>query len=514
MNNILKIYFYRMLGIIVGFGSMLFVLPWITSNQDEYAIYALSVSLCLFLTYGDLGFLAAGQKYCSEAVGRNSITEELTYLGFIIALLLSIFSLFLIGMLSLATNPSIIFSSIDEPLSLLASKMFITIAILMPIQVIFQRVIYLILSSRLKDYLFSRVDTFFNLLKIAMLPFFITNDGFLLFEYFLSSILISCFSCLIGFFIIKRYANFPILQIFRYIRFSSDVYHKIKLLAYSTTFSTIFFVLYYEFDLIIAAKFFSIEDVALYALAFTFLNFLRSLWVVGFSPFLPLMNLKYGASKIKEAQDISYKLFEITLPLFIILALILSKNIEIILLYWLGNDFDASGKLISILLYGIILVGLTNIGAHYATTFQKYRAIALLGIAPFLVYFFSFFYLINHFPEQGIANLAYAKAGGGITASIFCGALLVYEKVLDFKLILRTIFFLILGLLASLNMNGFFDLDYSLIEPNNLMLIYVLFALGMIIFANYIISLIIFRSSRRILFQLLSRLKSNFSFRS
>ena len=507
MSNILKIYLYRMLGIIVGFGSMLFVLPWITSSQDEYAIYALSISLCLFLTYGDLGFLAAGQKYCSEAVGRDSIPEELTYLGFIIALLLSIFSLFSIGMLLLAKNPSIIFSSIDNSLSILASKMFITIAILMPIQVIFQRVIYLILSSRLKDYLFSRIDTLFNLFKIIMLPFFITNNGFLLFEYFLVSILISCFSCIIGFYIINRYANFPIFKVFRYIRFSSDVYHKIKLLAFSTTFSTIFFILYYEFDLIIAAKFFSIEDVAQYALAFTFLNFLRSLWVMGFSPFLPLMNLKYGAGKIKEARDISYKLLEITLPLFIILALLLSKNIEIILLYWLGNDFEASGRLISILLFGIALAGFTNIGAHYATTFQKYRAIALLGIAPFVVYFLSFIYLVNYFPEQGIENLAYAKAGGGITASVFCAILLIYERILDLKIIFRAIFFFILGLFASIYMTSLFDLDYSNIQPNKLMLIYVLLAIGIVIFINYVISLIIFSSSRKILFQLFSKLK-------
>jgi Na+-driven multidrug efflux pump len=162
VKSVSKIYFFRLLSLVVGFGSMLVVIPYITSDAETYAIYAVISSLSLFLSYGDFGFLSACQKFCTEAVARDSISEETKYIGFTIKVLLSVFAIFSLVMLFFAANPSVIFSDLTYVNSKFASHMFVVVAVFMPIQIILQRIIFIVLASRLKDYLFTRIDTLFN----------------------------------------------------------------------------------------------------------------------------------------------------------------------------------------------------------------------------------------------------------------------------------------------------------------------------------------------------------------
>ena len=484
---------------LVGFGSMLIVLPLLSSDVSKYAIYAVSSSLCIFLTYGDFGFLAACQKYCSEAVGRNSISEESKYLGFSASLLIATFSIFSLIMVLVAFNPTVIIPELDEESFDFASKIFLITGLLMPVQVVLQRLIYLILSSRLKDYLFSRVDMLVNLSKIAIVPLFMQETEFLLLEYFLVTILLSIASCIVGFFIISNRKIFPLREISKNLGFSQKVFDKLKNLALSMLVSTILWVMYYEVDLIIAAQFFSIEDVAYYALAFTFMNFLRSLWVMGFAPFLPLMNSYFGSGNFSEVKNISSSIIIFTIPLFIIVSLLLGKHMDQIIIYWVGHNFVPSISILSSLLLGITLVGFTNVAAHYMTTFKLYRAIIIFGVVPLLFFYGGFYFLMYFSPEAGILNLAYAKALSGLAASFMGIYLLFSHKVIDFKILIRVVFFSILGLIGLFCMPVFISFDFFNQEPNIKALVFLLMSVGILIVAIFILSMFIFKSSRNLL---------------
>lgn len=501
-SQILKIYFYRILSLIVGFGSMLVVLPLISYDVSKYAIYAVTMSLCLFLTYGDFGFLSACQKYCAEAVGKNAISEESEYLGFTMVLLLVVFCLFSFLMVLASFYPQIIIPELEEKELRFASKMFLITGILMPIQVICQRLIFLILTTRLKDYIFSRVDIFANLLKIIIAPLFLRGDEFLLFEYFLTTILLSILSCLIGFLIVSYKNIFPLVEIFKNLRWNKNIFDKTKYLAASMMISTICWIMYYELDVLISAQFFSIEAVAFYSLAFTFLNFLRSLWVSGFSPFLPLMNVRIGEGDVFGAKKISSSMILFTTPLFIIIALFLGKHMEPIIVYWVGYEFIASANIAAVLLFGIALAGYSNVVAHYMTTFKLYRAILFFGVVPLLMYYGSFGLFMYFSPQGGILNLAYAKALSGMAASLMGLYLLVYHNAVAPGSVFRTLFFLALGVIGLFLMPSFFTLDSLSQETNIYSLLLVLISISVAIICIFVLSMMIFKPSRSLLIQL------------
>ena len=277
--------------------------------------------------------------------------------------------------------------------------------------------------------------------------------------------------------------------------------------------STIFFIFYYEFDLIIAVTFFSIQDVAYFALAFTFLNFFRSLLVIIFAPYLPLLNVRLGEGKMDDVRDIVRNQLEVAIPLFIITVVILSAHMDTIVLYWVGRNYMLSAEIISILLLGVMYVGYTNVGTHYITTMQQYKQIVIGGLLPFLSYFSIFGLLMLIRPELGILNLAYAKMSGGLVASLTCLYFLFVAKMLDLSLILRTLLFSIFGILAIATMPSFIDLYFIQEGPSTNRLIALVVFIGLVIFIALVLSLLIFRSSRSLLIRLISILPRSTVFR-
>ena len=66
IRNYFNIYLFKGISIILGFVSMFIVLPYLTSNQELYGIYAICTSLTIYFSYADLGFGSAGQKFAVE----------------------------------------------------------------------------------------------------------------------------------------------------------------------------------------------------------------------------------------------------------------------------------------------------------------------------------------------------------------------------------------------------------------------------------------------------------------
>ena len=87
-KNYLKIYVTQFLSIVINLSSLIIVIPYLTSNPQVYGIYSLCVSLLIFLSYADLGFMSAGYKYASEYYAQNNQKEELEVVGFVSFILL------------------------------------------------------------------------------------------------------------------------------------------------------------------------------------------------------------------------------------------------------------------------------------------------------------------------------------------------------------------------------------------------------------------------------------------
>ena len=65
-ENYVKIYFWRIVSILTGFLSLFIVVPQLSLNKELYGIFTFCLSFNLYLTYADIGFLSAGQKYVTK----------------------------------------------------------------------------------------------------------------------------------------------------------------------------------------------------------------------------------------------------------------------------------------------------------------------------------------------------------------------------------------------------------------------------------------------------------------
>lgn len=80
-KNYIKIYVSQTISIILGFVSLFIVVPYLSSNTEIYGIYSICISITVFFSYADLGFLSAGNKYASEFYIRNEKKEEIAYIA-------------------------------------------------------------------------------------------------------------------------------------------------------------------------------------------------------------------------------------------------------------------------------------------------------------------------------------------------------------------------------------------------------------------------------------------------
>jgi len=214
-KNYLKIYFWRSISIISGFLSLLIVVPHLSNNKELYGIYIFCISFTLYLTYADIGFLGAGQKYAAESFARGNRVEEIKILGFTGAILLFMIIPFSMAMIYFSFNPDLLINGLSHQGQKTAGDIFLIIGLLSPLQVIIQRLVQSILIIRIKDFVSLRIDIVFNLIKIASVFFFFSKGRYLVVEYFFFSTILKILSFLLVLIIIKKTENYDFIQLIK-----------------------------------------------------------------------------------------------------------------------------------------------------------------------------------------------------------------------------------------------------------------------------------------------------------
>ena len=488
LESVKNIYVYKSLSLVVGFGTTFFVVPLLASDTAAYGIYALIMSLVFLLTYGDLGFLSAAQKYCAEEVGRSRLDIEVAYVGFIVAFLLLLAGGFCALMLVLYANPTFFLPDLDEDHAHLASNLFFILATLMPIQVVLQRTSILILASRLKEYLAIRIDIIANLLKVLCAPIFMTESGFLLDDYLFFSIFLSIIAAIGAFLIVARQTDFLLNRLTSEIYFSRAVYDKFKGLAYSSLALTVLFVGYYELDLLIAAQFFSIYEIAAYSLAFVLMNFVRNLGGIIYAPLMAYLNRHWGRGEHELVYQ-KFRLFVLaTVPLFIAVSTVLIIGADNLIYQWMGDNLPLTILLFKILLFGSFFSGLVNAVPLLATTMERKHVLYLSGLVPFLSFYTVFIVFSLLLPDSGVERLAYAKALAGLLAALFSAKFLYVTSVLTTKLLMKVGVIGVLIFVFIFYVETYFDLDGELLPASleGLLVTVIIFGFSIIVLSIFI----------------------------
>ncbi|NQU35302.1 MAG: hypothetical protein HQ521_18910, partial [Bacteroidetes bacterium] len=412
-KNYLKIYFWRSLSIVSGFLSLLIVVPHLSNNQELYGIYAFCISFPLYLTYADIGFLGAGQKYAAEEYARGNRNEEIRIFGFTGAILLLMVLPFSIVMIYFSFNPEMVINGLSEQGQKIAGSIFIIIGVVTPFQVIIQRLVQSILVIRIKDYISMRIDIVFNLIKIVSVFFFFAKGKYLVVEYFLFTSMITVLSSIIILAIIKKQENYDFIELLKAIRFTKKYFLVTKKLAFSSMFLTIGWLIYYELDLIVIGKWFGPTEVAIYAIGFTFLNFLRTLWNTVFSPYSQRFNHFAGNETMVEIKKLTTKIIDYTFPLCILTTLVLILGSKYIVLFWVGQEYINSIIILQLLILGTGFGFITQPANYYFMAKTKYNFIYLGAIILPSVFFIG---VISLTPTMGISAFALSKS-----AAMFAG---------------------------------------------------------------------------------------------
>jgi O-antigen/teichoic acid export membrane protein len=418
-KNYIKIYLWRSISIVTGFLSLLIVVPHLSNNQELYGIYAFCISFTLYLTYADIGFLGAGQKYAAEEFAKGNRNEEMNILGFTGSILLIMVLPFSIAMIYFSFNPSMVINDLSREGQKIAGRIFLIIGVLSPFQVILQRLVQSILIIRIKDYISLRIDIAFNLLKIASVFFFFAKDRYMVVEYFLFISMMTILSSLIVLVMIQKSENYNFIKLLKSIRLSKKYYRITKKLAFSSLFLTIGWLIYYELDLIVIGKWFGPKEVAVYAIGFTFLNFLRTLWNTVFSPFAQRFNHFAGNDSMQEMKTLITKIIDYTFPLCIITTLVLFLGAKDLALLWVGPEYVNSIFILQLLILGTGFGFITQPGGYYFIAKTKYSFIYLMAIVLPVLFFLGVVILTPIMDVQAFAlSKSIAMLAGFIISAI------------------------------------------------------------------------------------------------
>jgi len=412
-RSVIFIYVTRIIGFITGFFSVFLVVPSLASRPEVFGIYTACISLTIFFSYSDLGFISAGQKYAAEFFAQKNLKKEMEVIGFVLYILF-IFLLFCsIGIGIIALMPEFLIKDLSAENRTTSKELLMILCFSSPI-IIFQRLNAIIYSVRLNDYIYQSIDIVANLIKIVGVTWFVTKDNYDIVGYYLFIQILSFTAALISTVIATKVYKFKFGELFRNIKYSKDMFTKTKSLAFSSLLLTISWIFYFELDSILLSKIYGVKVVAFYAIGFTILSFCRNIYNTLYAPFQARFNHFVGIADEDNLIDMLEKVIRFTFILCIVPPIVLIFYMRSIIQVWVGSQYLTS-VMISNLFVLTIAFSAVSIPLSYILIAKSKNYILRLSAIILPVIFYSCF-LVFHF-LVGEKSLAIAKV-----LTIFIGA--------------------------------------------------------------------------------------------
>lgn len=446
-KSVILIYVTRIIGFISGLLSVFLVIPNLASKPEIFGIYTVCISLTIFFSYSDLGFIAAGQKYAAEYFAQKKLDKELEVIGFVIFVLIGFLVLVSFGIAVFAIYPEWIIKDVSFESREISKQLLFILCFSAPI-IVFQRFNSIVYSVRLNDYIYQSIDILINVVKIMGISWFVNKESYDIVGYYLFVQLLSFFSAFISIIIATQLYQFSLIDFIGKLRFSSEMFIKTKSLAFSSLLLTISWILYFELDSILLSKFYGTKVVAMYAIGFTILSFCRNMYNTLYAPFQARFNHFVGLEDEVSLMDMLQKVIMATLILCIIPPMVLIFYMEAIIQVWVGKLY-LSSVLISDLFVLTIAFSAISIPLSYVLI-AKLQNKVLRFSALFLPIIFYLSLWVFHV-YLGEKSLAYAKV-----LTIFLGSCItiwgIYKNVVSgiFSLYFEAIKKMLLPLLLLL----------------------------------------------------------------
>lgn len=386
MKQLMKIYFWQFLALILNFASIFVVTPFLTSKPVYFGIYSIVSSFYIFLSYADLGFITAGIKFASEAHATNKIKEEIDLIGFTCFILSVFVFVFFVLFLGLAWHPELIIKNLTTPIEIqIAKKLLFVLAISSPI-FIAHKMIQIVFGVRLKDYIYQRFVSLLNIFKIISVFYFFGKGEYLITEYFIFLQICNLITVFIGFYLIRKNTELPLNLLFKSLRWNPDAYIKTKGLAYGSLFLTICWILYFEIDLFVIGRLMDPTKVAIYAIGLNVIILYRTLYGIFFAPFNIKFNHLLGIGKMNELKSLFLSLVYYILPFIVFPIITMWATMSYFLNAWVGEKYNDSIDISRFLLLSFIYSFISYPSGFIVIAFQKIKEMYKINLLIVIIY--------------------------------------------------------------------------------------------------------------------------------
>ena len=405
-KNYIKIYFFQILSILLGFISLFIVIPLLSENQSIYGIYSVCISITIFLSYADLGFLGAGMKYAAESFSQGDRENEIKMVGFSHFILFIFVSILSLIFLFLSFHPETLIKGLEnQNQRQIAQNLLLILALFSP-TIIIQRSLQMIFGIRLQEYILQKINIIGNIIKIISVLFFFRKDNYDIVGYFLFIQIVNLIFAFIGILQAKKKFNYDFKFLLRNFKFNNNIFKKIRALAFSSLFVTLSWIVYYELDSFTIAKVLDAKQVAIYAIGFTILTFFRSILGVFFSPFSARFNHFIGDNKENELKKFYEHILKITLPIVIFPIIAVVMYARPIVISWVGVDYEKSIDIVQWLVLCNILAFITYPSGMLMVALERIKEIYILNFIIPIIYWTGVYLTIN---TLGVKSFAVFK---------------------------------------------------------------------------------------------------------
>lgn len=340
------------------FLSLAIVIPFLTKEPSIYGIYAICISLTIFLNYADLGFLKAIRKYATECYSSGQVEDELKLHGFATFILIINLSVIFIIFLYISKNPSILINDITDENSHIASNLLFILSVSI-FTLVPKKLCESIFRIRLDNYIYKIIFLIASSVTILSSFYFFRTGVYDIVGYFIFLKIIELVSVLSCLFVIKRKYAIKLIDLRKHIKYNSLVYEKVSKLSYSSLYTLFAWVLFYELDQVIIGKFYGSYDVAMYSIGLTLPVILRSVIGIMYTPINEKTNLLIGEGRIDKLKILYEKILVIYTPIIISICLIGMLSINLIIPLWVGGEYEYSIYVSIILSAGFLMSFIT-----------------------------------------------------------------------------------------------------------------------------------------------------------
>jgi O-antigen/teichoic acid export membrane protein len=404
MKQFLKIYLWQFISILFNFAAIFVVTPYLSSNQTIYGIYTLIIAAYMFLSYADFGFLGAGIKFASECYAQKNLKQEIKIIGFTGFVFLIFVLIYALGILYISFNPEMLVKNLaNNEEREIASNLLLILALFCPVFVM-QRIVQIIFAVRLRDYVFQRIFIVANAVKIIYAIIFFSDESYPIVSYFLFSQLCTLTAVILGLFLAKKKFGYDFRLFFGAFKFSKEIYEKTKKLAFVSIFLTLCWILYYELDPFVISKLLGANQLAIFAIGFTLMEYFRSVFGIVFGPFTAKFNHFVGLKDFEGLHSFFNKVLILALPLTIFPVLSVSITIKNFIFCWVGEQYADSVPIAQVLVLSFLFSFLSSPTGILIMAYERAKLLYFTNALLPLIYWVGIFLTFKYIGLQAFAD--------------------------------------------------------------------------------------------------------------